>query len=179
MNYILFGFKSCGKSSYGRKLSKHLDVEFIDTDKVVETLYHAIYGEKISCSEIYKKLGAQGFRELEKKAIFSLQEKKDTVISVGGGCVADPENVDFLVNLGKLIYLKVDKITLKERLFSFHEFPAFLDPLDPLTSFDKIYKERIMVYEKIPAACIDLEGKEEAEVMEDLLSHTRELAGKH
>lgn len=179
MNYILFGFKSCGKSFYGKKLAKHLGWEFVDTDKVIELLYKSIYLEKLNCSEIYKKLGSQGFRELEKKAIFSLKDKMSAVISVGGGGLLDPENVTFLLSLGRLFYLKVDKRTLKERIFSFHELPAFLDPLDPLTSFETIYKDRMSVYEKIPATCLDLDDKTEEEVIEEFLSLVAEPVGKH
>jgi len=35
-NIILIGFMGCGKSSVGVRLSKHLDMPFLDTDSCIE-----------------------------------------------------------------------------------------------------------------------------------------------
>ena len=35
-NIILIGFMACGKSSVGRRLSQAIDLEFLDTDSLIE-----------------------------------------------------------------------------------------------------------------------------------------------
>ncbi|MBI3236336.1 MAG: hypothetical protein HYZ48_01300 [Chlamydiales bacterium] len=39
MNTILIGFKSCGKTYFGKKLAEHLSLPFIETDSLIEKEY--------------------------------------------------------------------------------------------------------------------------------------------
>ena len=137
MNLILCGFKNCGKTTLGRKLSSEKGYAFIDTDYLIE----AHYDHKFNIPEIYDQYGEIEFRRIEKKVIHSLRNIKNTVIATGGGSVLDPENVAHLKKLGKLIYLKTDKEILKQRLNN--RIPKFLK------NFDAVYDERITLYEKI------------------------------
>ena len=56
MNLILFGFKSCGKTTFGQKLSQQLGIPFIDTDRIIEGKVN------MSCSEFYQLHGDAAFR---------------------------------------------------------------------------------------------------------------------
>lgn len=138
LNWILFGFKGAGKTYYGSRLK----LPFIDTDQLVGMAPNEIPIEK--------------FRKLEKKVILSL-DPTNTVISVGGGAVLDPENLAHLQKLGALIYLKCPKSILKTR-----PLPNFV------SDFEEMYATRIKIYESIPATVIDLEGKTTQEVLEGL-----------
>lgn len=138
MNLILCGFKNCGKSTRGRLLAEEKGYTFIDTDHLIE----ANYQNKLSIPEIYEKYGETEFRRIEKMVIHSLQDIENTVIATGGGSVLDPENVEHLKKLGKLIYLKTDKEILKQRLLN-NRLPEFLK------NFDAVYDYRTTIYEKI------------------------------
>lgn len=167
-NLILFGFKGCGKTYWGKRLAKALHYTFIDTDEILEELYAKQHGKKISCSQIYKTVGEMNFRALEQEAIHTLKEKTGCVIALGGGAILFQNNLALLHQLGHLIYLKVDKRVLKERIFS-HAIPAYFDPHNPDDSFEKIYRERIPLYENIPAFQIDLDQKGEDEILKQLM----------
>ena len=79
--------------------------------------------------------------------IGALLELHSCVIATGGGAVLDPDNVAVFKRLGKIIYLKVEKEVIKQRLLK--KPPAFLDQLDLEGSFEKMYAERMPLYEQI------------------------------
>lgn len=156
MSLILFGFKSCGKTTFGKKLAAKLALPFIDTDRLIEKLV----GEKLSCRELVKQKGSAFFREKEREAVKSLIGKEKAVIALGGGTVLDPENVRILAKIGVLVYLRVDREALKRRLLT-PPLPTYLDPKDPEGSFSRMYEERKEVYEHIPAVWVDVNRDEE------------------
>ena len=58
-NLILTGFMGTGKTTVGRLLSDLLDMEFVDTDALIESRHGPIPG-------IFLELGEVGFRDLER-----------------------------------------------------------------------------------------------------------------
>lgn len=163
MTLVLFGFKGCGKTHYGKLIATQLHLPFIDTDHLIEQLY-----PPLSCRQIVLEKGASFFRQLEKKAIQSLKNIENAIIAVGGGAVLDPDNVSHLKHLGKLLYLKIDKETLKKRMLS-APLPSFIDPENPEESFENMYYDRKKKYEAIDARVIDLQGKMEQDIVEAII----------
>lgn len=141
MNIILFGFKGSGKTTFGKNLAEEIGIPFIDLDQVIEKMY------SITPSEIYQKRGMQEFRRIEKEALLFISSTKLSVISLGGGTVLDSENVKILLAMGQLIYLKTRFETIQRRIKS---IPAFID-----TTLEKVYYERIPIYESIPSIWIE------------------------
>ena len=78
-NLILIGYMAAGKSSIGRLLAKKLGLKFFDTDFIIEKK------TKMKIFEIFNKKGEHYFRNLEKKIVLNLINKKNSVISLGGG----------------------------------------------------------------------------------------------
>jgi shikimate kinase len=161
MNIILFGFKGCGKTYFGRLVAKKLHRRFIDTDDRIIDLYEAKYRHRTipnvigyTCRDIALELGEAAFRQLEREAIASCQEVQDSVIAVGGGAVIDLSNVEVLQRLGKMAYLKTSFEVLSHRILGKVK-PSYIDEKDPLGSWRQLYQERLPIYESIPAALID------------------------
>lgn len=152
----MFGFKGAGKTYFGKKLK----APFLDTDEIIE--------QKLGLTprEIVQKNGELFFRKIEKEVIFSLKAL-ETVIAVGGGAVLDPENLDFLSDLGTLIYLKWPKAVIKDRMLT-PPLPSFLDASNPQQDFERVYAHRKPLYERIADITIDAEGKEEDQILEEL-----------
>lgn len=168
MNLILYGFKSCGKTTLGQNLAKSMNRIFYDTDKLVESLYQIITGEWVCVREIFKNKGETYFRKLERQTLSAMIHVKNSIIAVGGGLVLDPFNRDFLEQLGKLVYLKVGKETIKKRIFS-TDLPGFLDVNYPEESFEQLFKKRTLKYEQIPAYTLTMEDqKEESQIISKL-----------
>lgn len=162
MNIVLFGFKCCGKTYYGKKLAKKLNLAFIDTDELLEKL------NGMDVRTLYKSVGPINFRKLEWEAIQSLQSVTHSVISLGGGAILTHDNVELLKTTGHLVYLETPKEVLLKRMLDASDYPAFIDSTDLEGSFEKIYEERLPLYEKIPAKKIATQGLSDKQVLTQL-----------
>lgn len=169
MNLILFGFKSSGKTHFGKLLSHKMHRPFIDTDDLIIELYKKETDKQRNCPQIHKELGEAAFRAIETRALHNLKNVKNAIIALGGGAVLDPENVLLLQSIGELVYLKASAEKLKERIFR-SEIPSFLDPKDPHGSFHQMIQEREPIYRSIPARCVDTDAFDEAGVIAALKS---------
>ena len=80
-NIILIGFMGCGKSTFGKKISKEIGYAFIDMDTYIERQ------EGCSISEIFATKGEECFRQLESNLVEKLSGEGGYIISTGGGVV--------------------------------------------------------------------------------------------
>jgi len=156
VNIVLFGIKGCGKTTFGRMIAQKLKRAFIDTDQLIEGIYQLSRQKKLTCREIYAEAGPLGFRALEYEVIQSLQDVQKSVIAVGGGAMLLHENVDALKKNSQIIYLFFEREPLKKRVLAEDPLPAFLDPKDPESSFDRMYDERDDFYRKLGAKILDV-----------------------
>ena len=85
MRIVLIGFKGCGKTAAGRVLAENLKIPFIDLDASIEEHYTRQHGHERAFREIYRELGEQAFRNLERDLMEALDKECDMVFSVGGG----------------------------------------------------------------------------------------------
>jgi shikimate kinase len=154
-NAILFGFKSCGKTYFGKQLAHAVQRPFLDTDALIEAQ------AGLTCREIVTQLGELEFRKMEYRLLLSLQHVENSVIALGGGTLCYPESLSVAERLGKLIYLKTTPELIHQRLFS-----QGADPF--LHNFEKIYRERERIYETISAYGLDMQKKTDAEIIEEL-----------
>ncbi len=107
--YII-GFMGSGKSTAGRKLAAFLDWSFIDLDRKIEE--HA--GKTIP--QIFAQDGEDSFRKIESDVLRTLGSQTETIISTGGGTPCHGDNMDFMLETGLTIYLKMTPEQLTQRL---------------------------------------------------------------
>ena len=110
MRIYLIGYMGCGKSTLGKKLSKHLGLQFIDMDH---------YIEKRNCRtvpQLFEEYGEEIFRQRERKALEELSEFTDVVIATGGGAPCFFDNISLMNRTGKTIYLNIPPKILASRL---------------------------------------------------------------
>ena len=168
MNIILFGYKGCGKTTYGKQLAKRLGIPFVDTDALACELFESTQGRKLAPKAIYQHLGESGFRSLERDVIASLQNLKQSVIAVGGGLMIQRDLGLEMEKLGICVFLDVEKELLKERVLS-GELPAYLDPMNPEQSFEKMYEMRRPLYDGLNSKAVEIDtGTTDSEVLDTL-----------
>ena len=162
MNLILFGFKNCGKTYLGKLLAEELNLSFIDVDALIEKT------NGFPCPRLYKMVGKDTFRQMERDALASLRLVKNTIIGVGGGIILDPQNISFLEKIGQLIYLKADKELIKKRMFNQSTLPSFIDHEEKELSFEAMYQERLPLYEGVNAVTVDVTHKPKEALIKEL-----------
>jgi shikimate kinase len=111
-NHIVYiiGFMGSGKSTAGRKLASLLGWTFTDLDvKITEYTGMTI-------PEIFSQKGEDYFRNAESEVLKSLKNNSNCVISTGGGTPCHCGNMDFMLESGLTIYLKMTPAQLKKRL---------------------------------------------------------------
>ena len=99
MRIYLIGYMGCGKSTLGRRLSEHLNLQFVDMDHYIEMRNHK------TIPQIFAEEGEAEFRKKERKALEELSEFSDIVIATGGGAPCFFDNIDLMNNSAKQFIL--------------------------------------------------------------------------
>jgi shikimate kinase len=109
---ILLGYMGCGKSTIANKLSKTINIPFVDLDKVIEEKTN------LSINQIFEQQGEIYFRKLEHEVFVELlNADENLIIGLGGGTPCYANNHELLSGDGVFsIYLKASIATLFERL---------------------------------------------------------------
>lgn len=107
---FIIGFKSSGKTTFGQKLARRLNMEFIDVDTYLEEKY------KRTVPDIFTREGEEAFRLKEWKVLKEIVKRDNLIIATGGGAACHCENMDLMEKNGDTIYIKVNNETLVARL---------------------------------------------------------------
>lgn len=108
-NIFLIGPMGSGKSTVGRALAKRLGWTFVDTDRIIERTAGA------DISRIFEQNGEPFFRKLEEKAVRRASQRRERVISIGGGAVLSLANRRVIARRGVAVYLQVSAATAFRR----------------------------------------------------------------
>ena len=144
-NIVLIGMPASGKSTVGVILAKVLGMDFIDTDLVIQQRENSLL------CEIINDRGVDSFLRCEEEALLSI-DTDNTVIATGGSAVYSERGMKHLSEDGTIIYLKVEKDKLFDRLHEIKERGVVLRDGE---SLDEMYEERIVLYEKFADIVID------------------------
>lgn len=117
----LTGFMTCGKSTVGPILANTLGWDFFDLDDVIEER------EKRKVVEVFKDEGEKYFRELETEILKEFSVKKNIVLALGGGTMANETNVMLMKRSGTTIYLKISQDMIYKRIKNKIDRPLFRD----------------------------------------------------
>ncbi len=157
MNLVLCGMMGSGKSTVGKALSRLTGKPFVDTDTLIEEKYGVI-------SEIFAKHGEEYFRALETQTVKELSGQDGWIIATGGGLVLREENVALLKEKGKIVYLKAEPSTLKERLSGDKR-----RPLLQTGNLETLLKKRAPVYESVADYIVQVDKKSPQENAKEII----------
>ena len=128
-----------GKSTIGKAVSKQLSMQFIDIDQVIEKKLN------LTVQKIFEKKGEVFFREFEEKVTLEEIEKKNSVISLGGGAFMNPKIRDYIILHTKSFWLHLDINLLEKRLVKSKKRPLLINNNVKL-DLERIYKKRKNTY---------------------------------
>ncbi len=163
---FLMGYMSSGKSSLGKKVARHLEVDFIDLDQQIEEL------EASSIHEIFQQKGESHFRKLEAKMLRDLTKGQKAVISLGGGTPCYLDNINFIKQCGTSLYLEVPAEVLIGRLREKKESRPLIAQLsnEELSAFVKEQLEARKVFYQQADIIFSAENKPKAKELVKALS---------
>ncbi len=149
-----------GKTTIGKKLAEDLKLNFFDTDLELEKKY----GMKIA--DLYETKGEKKFRELEFNMLKSLSDKKNSIISTGGGIIENSDSFKFLKEQNTVIFLDCDFDILFDRIEKEKNekkfYPKFLNPVQTAAEakekFARIYARRKKLYQAVADFSLDIEN---------------------
>ena len=109
MKYYLVGYMYSGKSTYGRRLAQERQLDFLDLDHAFEQRYH------YTVPLFFLRFGEAAFRKLETQMLLSTATLDNIVIATGGGTPCHSGNMDFIIEHGAAIYLRMSVDALVQR----------------------------------------------------------------
>lgn len=164
-NIVLIGMPGCGKSTFGKRMAKRLQLPFYDADTVLEEREQRTIKAFFAESE-------DAFRAAETRTLAYLAECDGAVIATGGGAVKRAENMELLKRGGVVIFIdrKPENI-----------IGCIAGDARPLLAADKqklytLYNERIALYRQYADYTIDNNG-EFGRVLHELLNIAAKLEG--
>jgi len=138
-NLFLIGLMGAGKTTIGRLLARHRDLEFVDSDHEIEERCG------VSIPTIFEIEGEEGFRRREVCVIDELTQRHGIVLGTGGGAILDPLNRERIKARGTVIYLRCHPQELYLRTRHDRNRPL-LQTDDPLTKLQALYETRHPLY---------------------------------
>lgn len=141
-NIFLIGPMGAGKSTIGRQLAQMLNMDFLDSDSVIEERAGA------DIDWIFDIEGEAGFRKRESRILNELTQAQGLVLSTGGGSIITKENRNVLSARGIVVYLETTVDKQFERTQRDKKRPL-LQTEDPYQTLVELAKVRNPLYEEI------------------------------
>lgn len=141
-NIFLIGPMGAGKSTIGRQLAQLLNMDFLDSDSVIEERAGA------DIDWIFDIEGEAGFRKREEKVLNELTQSQGLVLSTGGGSILSKDNRNVLSARGIVVYLETTVDKQFERTQRDKKRPL-LQTEDPYQTLVELAQVRNPLYEEI------------------------------
>ncbi len=111
MKIFLIGLPGCGKSTLGKQLSRKLNIPFIDLDVEIER------SMDLPIKDIFKKFGEPSFRKTETAMLKNISvQREEFVMATGGGAPIFFDNMIFMNNQGRTIFMDVPAREIADRI---------------------------------------------------------------
>jgi len=142
---FLIGMMGSGKSFWAEKLKKKLKIPAYDLDALIEMM------EEKSIEEIFAEDGEEYFRKAEAKMLRLFGEKKQFIVSCGGGTACFNDNINWMNKHGITVWIDEPVEILSDRLSKEKAHRPLIKDLDDegLNDFlEKKLAERAPFYEQ-------------------------------
>lgn len=109
-NLVLVGPMGAGKTSVGKLLAEKLSLNFVDSDRELETRCGA------DIPWIFDIEGESGFRARETEILADLCSKSGILLATGGGAVNSKKNRQLISGAGIVVYLSATADQIYQRV---------------------------------------------------------------
>lgn len=167
MNIILIGMPGAGKSTVGIVAAKLLNLNFIDTDLLIQQK------EQMLLWQILEKKGTDYFFRTEEEVLCSL-DPQNTLVATGGSAVYSEKAMKHLGEKGRIIFIDPPLEELTKRVGSLVSRGV---ASKGAASLPEIYRERLPLYQKYADSTLCPAGqelKETAKQLADMALRRRE-----
>lgn len=150
----VIGLMGAGKTKVGRGAAALLGRPFVDTDDLVE---QASGG---AVSQIFATEGEAAFRAREREAVAAALAVEDAIVSVGGGAVLDPDNVERMRAAGTVVWLhaRPAELALRLRRSVLRGDRPLLAGGDPVAVLTRLLDERGEAYQAAATVVLRTDG---------------------
>lgn len=138
---VLVGMMGSGKSTIGKRLAYKLNLQFYDSDKIIEER------EGLSVVDIYDYRGEEYFKSQELKVIKEIIGYGTVVLSTGGGSFLINELRELIKDKAISIWLRADIDTIHGRVARRNTRPLLNAP-NKLELIKKMIDESTKYYEE-------------------------------
>jgi shikimate kinase len=159
---FLIGFMASGKTTVGRLLAERLDWTFVDLDTVIED------GAGKTVADIFAAEGEEGFRKRETEALLGVAKRRKVVVATGGGAPCRDENIEAMLETGRVFWLDVSPEEAVQRAGSASGRPLLDGAADPAAAASTLLASRRAFYERAHAG-VETDGRTPKEIVDDLL----------
>ncbi len=135
MKLFLIGMMGSGKSYWAQRLKGKLKVPAYDLDALVEMM------EEKTVAELFEEDGEAYFRKAEAKMLRLFAEKKQFILSCGGGTACYHNNMEWMNKQGITLWLDEPVETLAERLLKEQSHRPLIKNLDYISLKDFLKKK--------------------------------------
>ena len=160
---FLTGFMGSGKTTVGRLLAERIGWQFFDLDHDIET------AEQCSIADIFARHGELEFRRIETEAlrwrVSRIRSGAASVVALGGGTYAQPENREALKQSGISIWLDCP-LAVVERRVAKHGHRPLAHDVDLLRC---LYEERQVIY-KLADYRVSVEAEDTDRTLEQIFA---------
>lgn len=147
-NIFLVGMMGAGKTTLGRALAQRLQLEFVDTDKVL------VERTGVPVATIFEIEGEDGFRRREADILEELSARNGCVIATGGGAILLEANRLLMRRRGTVVYLRARLDNLWERTRHDGSRPL-LATSDPRATLSELLEKRDPLYRDAAHIVVD------------------------
>ena len=170
-NIFLIGFMGCGKSTIAGYLHDTFSMDVVEMDDIIAKR------EGMSISDIFEVHGEQYFRDLETNLLIEMQERKNVVISCGGGTPLRECNVVEMKKNGRVVLLTAKPETILDRVKDSHDRPL-IENNKTVPFIADLMEKRREKYEAAADIIIETDGKDELQICEELILRLRQMDNK-
>ena len=152
-NIILVGLMGSGKSTIGRKLSEICEMDFYDSDILIEQKT----GKTIA--QIFSEEGEPAFRQHEQAVIDNILQKNKIILATGGGAILNAKSRALFKTHGTVFYLTASIDILLQRAEQALAHRPLLHVANPREKLETLLLQREAWYLEAANHVISTENK--------------------